>query len=112
MVLRKTKHIWEQVGTVEQDRQSMHIQKQRDGITSMLGVGSEDRDQGSRIGGDMSMSKSVGCDRGKGMSMGMGKSVGSADSAPHIDKVRRKPGPKEHSASEGDAHPTGALTPF
>ena len=35
MVVRKTKHIWERVGTVEQSRQSMYIQNQRDGITSM-----------------------------------------------------------------------------
>ena len=82
-----------------------------------VGVVSEDRDQGSRTRGDMSMSTStsMGSDGDKGMSMGMsmgmGKDVGTADSALCIGKVRRKPGPEEHSASEGDAHSTSALEP-
>ena len=63
----------------------------------------------------MSTSTSMGSDGDKGMSMGMsmdmGKDVGTADSALCIGKVRRKPGPKEYLASEGDAHSTSAPEP-
>ena len=59
----------------------------------------------------MSMSVSVGRDGDKGVSRDMGTGVGSADSALCIGEVRRKPGPKEHLASKGDAHSTGAPTP-
>ena len=95
-----------------------HAYSEAEGVDHKhVGVCPEHRDQGSRTGGDMSMSKSTseGSDGDKGMSMGMstgmGKDVGTADSALCVGKVRLKPSPTEHLASEGDAHSTSALEP-